>query len=403
MTPENGEQLAPALHGIKVIDASILFAGPLAATLLGDFGADVLKIEMPGRGDPARYHGESKDGIGLWWKMLSRNKKLISLYLGSVEGQDIFRKLIRDADVVIENFRPGTLERWGLGYEQLRAENPRLVLARVTGFGQSGPMAHLPGFGTLAEAMSGFAHVNGEPEGPPTLPPFALADGITALATAFGILTALRSRDISGVGQVIDIALIEPILSLLGPQAAAYRALGVIPRRLGSRTDTTAPRNVYQARDGNWLAVSTSSPVIAERLMQLIGHPHFIMEPWFASGEGRAQHADELDAVVNHWIGQRDSADVLTAFGEAGVAVAPILDIAGIWNHPQYQALQSLIEVPDEELGEVAMPNIMMRMSETPGAIRWTGGRLGRDNEEVLTGIGLSIEDLERLRSQGVM
>jgi crotonobetainyl-CoA:carnitine CoA-transferase CaiB-like acyl-CoA transferase len=403
MAPEPNQDPQSALNGIKVVDASILFAGPLAATLLGDFGADVLKIEMPGRGDPARYHGESKDGVGLWWKMLSRNKRLISLYLGSPQGQEIFLQLIRDADVVIENFRPGTLERWGLGYERLRAENPGLILARVTGFGQFGPMAHLPGFGTLAEAMSGFAHVNGQSDGPPTLPPFGLADGITALATAFGILTALRSRDVTGLGQVIDISLIEPILTLLGPQAAAYRALGVVPQRLGSRTDTTAPRNVYQTRDGAWLAVSTSSPIIAERLMHLIGHPHFIEEPWFASGEGRAQHADELDAVVSEWISRGDKAEVLNAFGEAQVAVAPILDIAEIWHHPQYQALQSFIEVPDSELGDVAMPNIMMRLSQTPGAIRWTGGRLGQDNEEVLTGLGFSLEDLARLKSQGVV
>ena len=261
-----------ALEGIRVLDISTLFAGPLAATFLADFGADVLKIEHP-RGDPARSHGHSKDGIGLWWKMLARNKKAITLYLGSPAGQEIFRELVKDADVVIENFRPGTLERWGLGYEQLSAINPRLVLARVTGFGQVGPYARRPGFGTLAEAMSGFAHMTGQPDGPPTLPPFGLADGIAALATAYAVLVALRARDAIGHGQVIDLAIIEPILTVLGAQPTVYDQLGVIQQRTGNRSSNNAPRNTYRTADDKWLAVSTSAQSVAERVLRLVGRP----------------------------------------------------------------------------------------------------------------------------------
>src|SRR5690606_5390087 len=251
------------LTGIRVLDVATLFAGPLAATLLGDFGAEVVKIEHP-RGDPVRGHGAQRDGVGLWWKMLGRIKKSVTLYLGSERGQEIFRQMAAEADVVIENFRPGTLERWGLGYEELSAINPRLVLARVTGFGQFGPYAQRPGFGTLAEAMSGFAAVTGEPDGPPTLPPFGLADGIAALATSFAVMTALRARDAPGRGQQVDMAIIEPILTLRGPQIIAYDQLGELQTRMGNRSVNNAPRNVYRTADGGWVAVSTSAQSVAE-------------------------------------------------------------------------------------------------------------------------------------------
>ncbi|MBO0878264.1 MAG: CoA transferase, partial [Pseudonocardia sp.] len=289
-----------ALDGLRVLDVATLFAGPLAATMLADHGADVIKIEHP-RGDPARTHGASRDGVGLWWKMLARNKKAITLYLGSPAGQELFRKMVADADVVIENFRPGTLERWGLGYDMLSEINPGLVLARVTGFGQTGPYASRPGFGTLAEAMSGFAAITGEPDGPPTLPPFGLADGIAALTTAFGVMTALRARERTGRGQVLDMAIIEPILTVLGGQVTTYDQLGELQARTGNRSANNAPRNTYRCADGSWVAVSTSAQSIAERVMRLVGRPDLVDEPWFATGGGRAEHADELDAAVSGW------------------------------------------------------------------------------------------------------
>jgi crotonobetainyl-CoA:carnitine CoA-transferase CaiB-like acyl-CoA transferase len=392
----------PALDGVRVIDVATLFAGPLAATILGDFGADVLKIEHP-RGDPARSHGHAKNGVGLWWKMLARNKKAITLYLGAPAGQDLFRRLVRDADVVVENFRPGTLERWGLGYETLAAINPRLILARVTGFGQVGPYAHRPGFGTLAEAMSGFAHITGQPDGPPTLPPFGLADGIAALATACAILMALRARDSTGRGQVVDLAIIEPILTVLGAQPTVYDQLGIVQQRMGNRSANNAPRNTYRTAEGKWVAVSTSTQPVAERVMRLVGRPDVIAEPWFATGHGRAAHADELDAAVGRWIAERSLDEVVSAFEQAEAAVAPIYDVADVLADPQYQALQSIVTVADPELGPLKMQNVLFRLSDTPGRIRTTGPRLGEHNAEVFGRLGIDAEGLAELARQGVI
>jgi len=394
--------MAGALEGIRVIDTATLFAGPLAATLLGDFGAEVIKVEHP-KGDPVRNHGAQRDGVGLWWKMIGRNKKAMTLYLGSPEGQEIFRRMVADADVVIENFRPGTLERWGLGYEELSAINPRLVLARVTGFGQIGPYARRPGFGTLAEAMSGFAAITGQPDGPPTLPPFGLADGITALTTAFAVMTALRARDTTGRGQVIDMAIIEPILTLLGPQIINYDQLGILQQRTGNRSSNNAPRNTYRTRDGKWVAISTSAQSIAERVMRLVGRPEYIDEPWFASGAERAKHADELDEAVGSWIAQRDRDEVIKAFEEAQAAVAPIYDAADIMADPQFQALGTIATVEDDELGPIKMQNILFRLSETPGSIRSAGAPVGAHTEEILARYGVTGDELEALRAKGVI
>jgi crotonobetainyl-CoA:carnitine CoA-transferase CaiB-like acyl-CoA transferase len=390
------------LEGVKVIDAATLFAGPLAATILGDFGAEVLKVEHP-QGDPSRSHGYAKDGIGLWWKMLGRNKRAVTLSMSTTEGAEIFKKLVRDADVVIESFRPGTLERWGLSYEELSRENPDLVLARVTGFGQFGPYSNRPGFGTIAESMSGFAHVTGQPSGPPTLPPFGLADGIAALATACAVLMALRARDDAGKGQVVDLAIIEPIFTVLGPQPIAYDQLGVIQERTGNRSNNNAPRNTYQTKDGKWVAISTSAQNIAERVMRLVGRPEFIEEPWFQKGSERAKHADELDEAVQRWISERTTEEVVEAFEEANAAITPIYNIEDIMQDPQYQALDSIITVNDPELGPIKMQNVLFRLSETPGEVKWSGPQLGEHNEEVYRELGIDKERLEKLKAEGVV
>ncbi|MCA1718233.1 MAG: CoA transferase [Actinobacteria bacterium] len=391
-----------ALEGIKVIDAATLFAGPLAATVLGDFGAEVLKVEHP-KGDPARSHGYEKDGVGLWWKMLGRNKRAVTLSLSTPEGAEIFEELARDADVVIESFKPGTLERWNLGYEQLSETNPGLVLARVTGFGQFGPYSNRPGFGTIAESMSGFAHATGQPDGPPTLPPFGLADGIAALAAACAILTALRARDATGRGQVVDLAIIEPIFTILGPQPIAYDQLGVIQERTGNRSNNNAPRNTYKTKDGKWVAVSTSAQNIAERVMRLVGKPEFIDEPWFQKGSERAKHADELDEAVGTWISERTTEEVVAAFEEANAAITPIYDIEDIMQDPQYQALDSVISVEDPELGPIKMQNVLFRLSETPGEVKWSGPQLGEHNEEVYGELGMDKRRLGELAEKGVI
>ncbi|WP_197363107.1 CaiB/BaiF CoA transferase family protein [Streptomyces clavuligerus] len=392
-----------ALSGLRVLDLATLFAGPLAATLLGDFGADVVKVEHPDRPDPSRGHGPDRDGVGLWWKLLGRNKRTVTLDLSAPGGRDILLRLAAGADVVIENFRPGTLERWGLGWAELSAVNPRLVLTRVTGFGQFGPYAHRPGFGTLAEAMSGFAAVTGEPDGPPTLPPFGLADSIAALATSYAVLTALAARAATGRGQVVDMAIIEPILTVLGPQPIWYDQLGYVQPRTGNRSRNNAPRNTYRTADGQWLAVSTSAQSVAERVLRLVGRPELAEEPWFASGAGRARHTEELDAAVGGWIARRTRAEVLTAFEKAEAAVAPVYDIREVMDDPQYRALDTITEVDDPELGPLRMQNVLFRLSETPGAIRWAGRPHGADTDEVLGELGLTGADIAELRAQGAL
>ncbi|MET9894088.1 CoA transferase [Streptomyces sp. NPDC006465] len=396
--PEGGP-----LSGLRVLDLATLFAGPLAATMLGDFGAEVVKIEHPAQPDPSRGHGPSKNGVGLWWKLLGRNKRTITLDLSKRGGRETLLRLAADADVIIENFRPGTLEKWDLGWEDLSAANPRLVLARVTGFGQFGPYAHRPGFGTLAEAMSGFAAITGEPDAPPTLPPFGLADSIAGLATAYAVLTALTARDRTGEGQVIDMAIIEPILTVLGPQPIWYDQLGHVQPRTGNRSANNAPRNTYRTADGSWVAVSTSAQSIAERVMRLVGRPDVIDEPWFATGADRALHADVLDGAVGAWIAERTRDEVLAAFEKAEAAVAPIQDVRDVMTDPQYQALDTVTTVDDPELGPLRMQNVLFRLSATPGAIHWAGRPHGADTDAVLTELGLTGPEIEALRAEGAL
>jgi crotonobetainyl-CoA:carnitine CoA-transferase CaiB-like acyl-CoA transferase len=279
-----------------------------------------------------------------------------------------------------------------------------LIIVRVTGFGQFGPYAHRPGFGTLAESMSGFAHITGTPEGPPTLPPFALADGIAALTGTNAVTFALFHRDArGGKGQVIDLAIIEPILGLLGVQPTVYDQLGIVQQRTGNRSNSNAPRNTYQTADGKWVAISTSAQSIAERVMHLVGRPDLIEEPWFRSGSERAEHADLLDEAVGGWIAQHDLDEVIREFEEADAAVAPIYDVSDVMNDPQYRALDSIVSVPDDDLGQVKMQNVLFRMAETPGRIRWAGRRLGQDNEAVYGEIGVSPERIAELHEMGVI
>ncbi|WNZ12362.1 CoA transferase [Streptomyces sp. 11x1] len=394
---------APPLSHLRVLDLATLFAGPLAATMLGDFGAEVIKVEHPTKPDPSRGHGPSKDGVGLWWKLLGRNKRTLTLNLSTPGGRDTLLRLAATADVIIENFRPGTLEKWGLGWEELSAANPGLVLARVTGFGQYGPYAHRPGFGTLAEAMSGFAAITGEPGAPPVLPPFGLADSIAGLATAYAVMTALAARDRTGQGQTVDMAIIEPILTVLGPQPLWYDQLGHVQPRTGNRSANNAPRNTYRTADGSWVAVSTSAQSIAERVMRLVGRPELIDEPWFASGAERARHADVLDEAVGAWIARHTREEVIEAFEKAEAAVAPIQDVREVMTDPQYRALDTITTVDDPDLGPLRMQNVLFRLSSTPGAIRWAGRAHGADTDSILAELGLSAPEIAALRQEGAL
>jgi crotonobetainyl-CoA:carnitine CoA-transferase CaiB-like acyl-CoA transferase len=392
------------LAGVRVLDLGTVYAAPITAMLLGDYGADVVKIEHP-RGDPARTHGASKDGHGLWWKVISRNKRTATLVLSRPEGREIVERLVADADVLIENFRPGVMEKWGLGPEQLLEINPGLVMLRVTGFGQAGPYAHRRAFGTLAEAMSGLAHQTGQPDGPPTLPPFGLADGVAAISGAYAVMLALYHRDQNGAGgQVIDLSLLAPLLGILGPGPSAYDQLGVVPGRHGNRSTNNAPRNAYKTRDGRWVAISASATSIASRVMGIVGRPDIAEREWFSSARERVRHADQLDGIVAEWIGAREFDEVIAAFEQAGAAIAPIYDMEQVVNDPHVRATEMIATVQDEDLGPLKMQNLPFRLLGSPGRIRFAGRGLGQDNEQVYgERLGLDREHLAQLREEGVI
>lgn len=392
------------LDGVRVLDCSTILAAPLTCQVLGDFGADVIKVEHPTRPDGLRGHGRSVDGHGVWWKELARNKRTVALDLGKPEGADLLLRLVDEADVLVENFRPGTLERWGLGWDVLHARNPRLVLLRVTGFGQSGPYAERRAFGTLIEAMSGFATATGQPDGPPTLPPFGLADSIAGLAGVSAVMMALYHRDArGGQGQEIDLSLLEPMVTALGPGPTVFDLTGEKPPRTGNRSVNNAPRNLYRTSDDRWVAVSTSAGAIAARVMELVGHPEVVAEPWFATGAGRAEHVDLLDAYVGDWIAARTRDEVIAAFEEAGAAIGPVYDVGDLATDPHVTATGMLTPVDDPDLGPLLQHAPLFRLSDTPAAVRFTGRAHGADTDAVLGELGLDVERLADLRGRGVI
>jgi crotonobetainyl-CoA:carnitine CoA-transferase CaiB-like acyl-CoA transferase len=395
---------AGPLSGIRVLDISTVYAAPITAMLLGDFGADVVKVEHP-QGDPARTHGWNREGHGLWWKVIARNKRTITLNFGTTQGQDLLRRLAADADVLVENFRPGVMEKWGLGPDQLLALNPALVMLRVTGFGQTGPYAQRRAFGTLMEAMSGFAHQTGQEDGPPTLPPFGLADGVAGIAGAAAVLTALYHRDArGGRGQVIDLSLLEPLLCILGPGPTVYDQLGVVAGRHGNRSPNNAPRNAYLTRDGRWVAISASSTSVAARVMRLVGRADLVTKPWFASAGERSRRAELLDSSVQKWIAARDFDQVVAAFEDAGAALAPIYDVEQLVKDPHIIERDTITTVADEDLGPLKMQNLLFRLLESPGRIRFAGRGLGQDNERIYgERLGLDGDRIAQLHADGVI
>ncbi|MGL3149009.1 CaiB/BaiF CoA transferase family protein [Microbacterium sp. A82] len=386
------------LDGIRVIDASSILAGPLACQILGDHGADVIKIEHPIKGDSMRGHGPSKDGVPIWWKEVSRNKRHLALNLGKPEGAEVLKRMVAEADVLVENFRPGTFEKWGIGPEILHAINPGLIITRLTGFGQHGPYSQRAGFGTLVEAMSGFAHLTGPADAPPTLPAFGLADTIAGISASSAILLALRHRDTTSEGQIVDVDLLSPMLTAAGPGPTAYDLLGTVGARNGNRSTNNAPRNTYLTKDGRWVAISTSAQSIAERVLTLVGHPEVIDEPWFASGSGRVEHVDLLDGYVGDWIGARTRADVMQAFTEAGAAVAPVYDARDVVEDEHVRGAGILTEVEDKDFGTMLQHNLMWRLEKSPGAIRFTGRALGADTDAILAELGYSEPEIASLR-----
>ncbi len=361
-----------ALGDLRVIDLSTVIAGPNCARYLADFGADVIKVERPG-GDGLRNMAwrDPNDGEGLWWKLANRNKRTVVLDLKDPADQEVLWRLVDDADVLVENFRPGTLERLGFGPDELLARNPKLVITRVTGFGQDGPYASRPGFATIAEAMSGFAALNGEPDGPPLLPPVALTDEATGLAGAFATLVAVHS----GRGQVVDVNLLETMFHLMGPLASLYGLRGEQQPRLGSGLPYTVPRGTYRCRDGKYVAVSTSTDAVAARVMNLLGIGD---DPRFATFEGRTSHRDELEQVMAAWCAERTQDEVVRLFNEAHAAVGPVLDMAEIAADPHYRARGTIAAVDG-----VPMQALIARLSATPGELRWAGPPLDADGDQI--------------------
>lgn len=392
-----------ALGELRVLDLGNFMAGPMAAMWLGDFGAQVIKVEHP-RGDGFRHWGRTKDGHPLLWKMLSRNKRCVTLNLGNPEGQAMLKDLVAQSDVLIENFTPGTMAKWGLGYDELAKVNPRLVMLSISAYGQSGPYADRPGFGTLAEALSGYAHITGEADGPPTLPSFGLADSLAGLTGAYAIMVALESRRRTGKGQHVDVSLCEPLITLLGWQVVEYDQLGVIQNRSGSRLPFSAPRNTYPTADGKWIAMSSSAQSIFERTMQAIGRPDLIEDPRFIDNRTRGLNVEFLDEIITEWTRRHNADEAVAIFVAAQAAAAPIYDVSDVMADPHFQARKVVVPVPDQDLGTIRMQAPAPRLSETPGRINFTGPHLGQHNAEVFAELlGLDAAAVDALRAKSVI
>ncbi|WP_396613845.1 CaiB/BaiF CoA transferase family protein (plasmid) [Haloferax sp. S1W] len=393
------------LSGLVVIETGSMISAPTTGRLLADFGATVVKVEYPTAGDHSRRFGPVKDEVGLWWKYVGRNKKSITLDLKATEGQEVLLDLVSEADVLLENFRPGTLERWNLGFDRLKEVNSDLIVMRISGFGQDGPYAERPGFGTLAEAMSGFAYINGYPDRPPLLPPTGLADHIAGLFGVIGVMYALYHRDVNdGGGQYIDVSLIEPIFNILGPQPLRYDQLGEIEERSGNRSTNSAPRNVYRTSDGRYVALAGSAQPLAMRVFDAIQRPDLKDDPRFVDNESRVKHYDELDAVIGDWIGAHTRQEVLEAFEASDATLVPVYNIKDIMHDPHYKARQSVVRVDDPDFGEAAVQNVFPRFSESPGKIEHLGVHLGAHNDLVYREfLGYDSEMLAELEDTGVI
>jgi crotonobetainyl-CoA:carnitine CoA-transferase CaiB-like acyl-CoA transferase len=389
-----------ALEGIRVLDLSNLLAGPMATMHLADFGAEVIKVERPGAGDDMRAWGNVRNEIALYFKVLNRNKRMVTLNLSTARGQELARALAARVDVVVEAFRPGAMERWGLGYDVLAAEHPGLVMAHLSGYGRTGPLADRPGFGTIAEAFSGFAAINGFPDRPPLLPPFGLADSVTSIFAAFAIIVALRHRDRAGEGQEIDLALYEGLFTLLGPQVIDYDQLGIVQRRDGAKLPFLAPRGSFRTADGAWVALAGGTQRTFERLVRCLGAEHLLDDARFTDNRRRLEHRDALEDALAEVIARRTLEEVQQAMIEAQAPGGPVLDVEQIFEDPHYAARDNIVVVDDPELGPLRMQNVVPRLSRTPGRVAHAGAGIGADNATVygeLLGLdGAALAELER-------
>lgn len=394
------EAIGP-LKGLRVLDLSRLVAGNMTSMQLADFGADVVKVEPLPAGDPLRAWRQAEQPT--FWKTYGRNKRSIGLDFRGAGAIALLRDMMAGADVMIESFRPGTLEKMGLGPEVIARDFPRLVLLQVSGFGQSGPFSRRPGFGTLVEGMSGFAHRNGEAGGDPLLPPLALADMISGLYGANAVMVALRSRDATGRGQTIDLSLLEAMVSVLGPEPLDYRVTGKAKPRVGNGSNTSSPRNVYRSRDGHFIAVSASIQSTATRLLKAIGRDDMNHDPRYATNEARVAHRHEVDAIVGGWMAERDRDELVRFFDAEGITAAPLYSIEDIVADRHFIDREIFVEVPDEDLGSVPTHAPLPRLSETPASLRFRAPRLGEHSREVLQDYGITETRAEELISSGTV
>jgi formyl-CoA transferase len=398
---EQNENSLP-LHGLKVIEMGQLIAGPFASKMLGEFGAEVIKIEPPGVGDPLRKWRKLKDGTSLWWHVQSRNKQSLTLDLKAAEGQDIVRQLVAEADVVVENFRPGTLEEWGLGWDELSRLNPRLIMLRISGYGQTGPYRDLPGFGVIGEAMGGLRHLSGYPGQPPVRVGVSIGDSLSSLYGVIGVLLALQERNRSGKGQEIDVALYESVFGMMESLVPEYDAFGYIREPAGSALPGITPSNSYLCNDGAYVLIAGNGDSIYKRLMNLIGRQDLADDPRFAHNDGRAQQAELIDAAIDEWTLKHSRDEVIEALKAARVPAGYPYTAADIVNDPHYLVRQ-MIERVQTTAGPLKVPGVLPKLSRTPGRIGTGGPQLGEHTGDVLAGLGLSDKQVKGLRERGVI
>lgn len=395
------------LEGLRVIELGQLIAGPLAGRMLAEFGAEVIKIEPPGTGDAMREWGMHRyREHALWWPLQSRNKKLVTLDLRREAGRALLLRLVEGADVVIENFRPGTLERWKLGPAELHQCNPRLVIGRVSGYGQTGPYADRPGFASVGEAMGGLRYVNGYPGQMPPRPGVSLGDSLAAMFAVQGILMAVYHRDAhGGPGQVVDASILESCFAMLDSTVPEYGKVGEVRQPSGSRIGSAVPSNTYTARDGKYIVIGANADNLFQRLSVAMGQPELAGDPRFVTHWARFQNVEELDAIIQEWVGRHDAAEIDRVLNAAGVVAGPVYSIADIFADPHYRARGMLVRMEDELLGEMVVPGVVPKLSETPGELRQLGSwKLGANNREVFEGIlGLSPEEIAKLETEKVI
>lgn len=392
------------LEGLRVLDLSNLLAGPMSTMHLADYGADVIKVEHPVRGDEMRQWGLKKDGVGLFFKVINRNKRVMTLDLSKPRGREIALEIAADCDVVVENFRTGTLESWGLGYEDFRAIKPDIIMAHLTGFGRTGPLAHEPGFGSLVEAYAGAAYINGDSAGAPLIQPFGLGDASAAIFTAFAILVAVHNRDRGGGGQEIDSGLYEGLFTMLGPQVIYYDQLGIVQERTGAENPFVAPRGTFRTRDDHWISVSGSTQATYERICRVLDVEALIADPKFESNQRRIENNSELSELLAHAIAQLDRATIITRAREQGATIGPVNSVADMFEDAHAAARGNIVTVPDDDLGSIRMQNVAVRFTQTPGRIAFGGRSKGEDTDEILASeLGLSAEDVLRLKEEGVV